>query len=138
MEEHILDVMCDRLKSVVYTEDSYLMREGDPVREMLFITHGKLMSFTTDGGRDGFFSCCDLVSGDFFGEELVTWALNPKRKLLPLSTRVVRTLTNVQAFSLVADDLLFVVSQINHSRRLQHTLRYLQSKSFAFFVFYTS
>ena len=54
MDDQLLDAMLDRLKPVLYTEESYLDREGDPVEEMHFIMRGKLLSVTTDGGRAGF------------------------------------------------------------------------------------
>ncbi|KAF9604326.1 hypothetical protein IFM89_005907, partial [Coptis chinensis] len=41
MDEQLLDAMCDRLKPAFYTEESYIVREGDPVDEMLFIMRGK-------------------------------------------------------------------------------------------------
>ncbi|KAL4586147.1 hypothetical protein LXL04_010779 [Taraxacum kok-saghyz] len=117
---------CDRLKPVLYTENSYIVREGDPVPEMLFITRGGLQSYTTDGGRVGFFNFSYLRAGDFCGEELLTWALAPITSTLPFSTRTVQAVTNVEAFALVVDDLMFVASQFKrlHSRRLQHTFRF--------------
>ncbi|KAL8239706.1 hypothetical protein R6Q59_016273 [Mikania micrantha] len=128
MDDHLLDAMCDRLKLVLYTKNSYLMQEGDPAREMLFITHGEVESITTNGGKAGFYNYTCLKAGDFCGEELFTWALDPKAKSqpLPFSTRTVKTLTNVQAFALVVDELLFVASQFRrlHSRVLQHTFRF--------------
>ncbi|KAF9616213.1 hypothetical protein IFM89_028989 [Coptis chinensis] len=55
MDEQLLDAMCDRLKPAFYTtEESYIVREGDPVDEMLFIMRGKLLTVTTNGGRTGF------------------------------------------------------------------------------------
>ncbi|KAL8209405.1 hypothetical protein R6Q57_006137 [Mikania cordata] len=128
MDDHLLDAMCDRLKLVLYTKNSYLLREGDPAREMIFITRGEVESITTDGGRDGFYNRTCLKAGDFCGEELLTWALDPKAKSqpLPFSTRTVKTLTNVQAFALVVDELLFVASQFRrlHSRVMLHTFRF--------------
>ncbi|KAM0050418.1 putative IQ motif, EF-hand binding, cyclic nucleotide-binding domain, Ion transport [Helianthus debilis subsp. tardiflorus] len=126
MDEHLLDAMCDRLKPVLYTRNSYLVREGDPAREMLFITRGEVLSITTDGGRMGFFNFSNLQAGDFCGEELLTWALDPRSQQLPFSTRTVKSHTDVQAFALVADELLFVASQFRrlHSRVLQHTFRF--------------
>ncbi|KAI3498218.1 hypothetical protein L1887_33988 [Cichorium endivia] len=126
MDEHMMDAMCDRLKPVLYTEKTYILREGDPVPEMLFITRGSLESMTTDGGRTGFFNYIRLGAGDFCGEELLTWALGPATPTLPFSTRTVRALTDVQAFALAVDDLMFVASQFKrlHSRHLQHTFRF--------------
>ncbi|KAK9094189.1 hypothetical protein Scep_025658 [Stephania cephalantha] len=127
MDERLLDAMCDRLKPVLYTEQSFINREGDPVSEMLFIMRGKLLSDTTNGGRTGFFNSDYLKAGDFCGEELLTWALDPNSSPnLPLSTRTVQTLTEVEAFALMADDLKFVASQFRrlNSKHLRHTFRY--------------
>ncbi|KAH9677298.1 cyclic nucleotide-gated ion channel 1 [Citrus sinensis] len=115
MDEQLLDALCDRLKPVLYTEESYIVREGDPVDEMLFIMRGKLLTITTNGGRTGFFNSEYLGAGDFCGEELLTWALDPQSSSnLPISTRTVRALTEVEAFALMADDLKF----------LRHTFRF--------------
>ncbi|KAK6250713.1 hypothetical protein SCA6_004718 [Theobroma cacao] len=127
MDEQLLDAMCDRLKPVLYTEESYIVREGDPVDEMLFIMRGKLLTMTTNGGRTGFFNSEYLGAGDFCGEELLTWALDPHSSSnLPISTRTVRALTEVEAFALMADDLKFVASQFRrlHSKQLRHTFRF--------------
>ncbi|KAK3156503.1 hypothetical protein QOZ80_2AG0108110 [Eleusine coracana subsp. coracana] len=127
MDEQLLDAMCDRLKPMLYTEGSCIIREGDPVNEMLFIMRGTLESMTTNGGQTGFFNSNVLKGGDFCGEELLTWALDPTSySNLPGSTRTVRTLTEVEAFALRADDLKFVATQFRrlHSKQLQHTFRF--------------
>ncbi|XP_010537104.1 PREDICTED: cyclic nucleotide-gated ion channel 1-like isoform X2 [Tarenaya hassleriana] len=127
MDEQLLDAMCDRLKPRLYTEESYIVREGDPVDEMLFVMRGKLLTMTTNGGRTGFFNSEYLKAGDFCGEELLTWALDPHSSSnLPISTRTVRALTEVEAFALKADDLKSVASQFRrlHSKQLRHTFRF--------------
>ncbi|KAJ6842178.1 putative cyclic nucleotide-gated ion channel 5 isoform X2 [Iris pallida] len=127
MDERLLDAICERLKPSLYTENTYVVREGDPVDEMIFIIRGRLESVTTDGGRSGFFNRGFLKESDFCGEELLTWALDPKAGAsLPSSTRTVKALTEVEAFALVADELKFVASQFRrlHSRQLQHTFRF--------------
>ncbi|PKA56984.1 Putative cyclic nucleotide-gated ion channel 9 [Apostasia shenzhenica] len=126
MDERLLDAICERLKPSLCTERTYIVREGDPVDEMLFIIRGRLESVTTDGGRSGFFNRGILKEGDFCGEELLTWALDPKSGAnLPSSTRTVKALTEVEAFALIADELKFVASQFRrlHSRQVQHTFR---------------
>ncbi|XP_060171768.1 probable cyclic nucleotide-gated ion channel 5 [Lycium barbarum] len=127
MDERLLDAICERLKPCLYIENTYIVREGDPVDEMLFIIRGRLESVTTDGGRSGFFNRGLLKEGDFCGEELLTWALDPKSgSNLPSSTRTVKALTEVEAFALTADELKFVASQFRrlHSRQVQHTFRF--------------
>lgn len=127
MDDRLLDAICERLKPALNTQNTYIVREGDPVNEMLFIIRGKLDSVTTNGGRTGFFNFGSLGPGDFCGEELLTWALDPRpSKNLPSSTRTVKTLVEVEAFALEAEDLKFVASQFRrlHSKQLQHTFRY--------------
>ncbi|GMH00426.1 hypothetical protein Nepgr_002265 [Nepenthes gracilis] len=127
MDEQLIDAMCDRLKPVLYTEGSEVVREGDPVDEMLFIMRGSLLTMTTNGGRTGFLNSVYLNAGDFCGEELLTWALDPHSSSnLPISTRTVRSTTDVEAFALMPDDLKFVASQFRrlNSRQLRLTFRF--------------
>ncbi|WCJ36815.1 cyclic nucleotide gated channel 1 [Euphorbia peplus] len=126
MDEQVLDAMCDRLKPALYTEESNIVREGDPVDEMLFIMRGKLRTMTKNWERTGFFNSAYLKAGDYCGEELLTWALDPHSSYLPISTRTVQTRTEVEGFALMADDLKYVVSQIRqlHSKQLRLTFRY--------------
>ncbi|CAL5370055.1 unnamed protein product [Camellia sinensis] len=127
MDDQLLDAICERLVSSLSTQGTYIVREDDPVNEMLFIIRGQLESSTTNGGRSGFFNSITLRPGDFCGEELLTWALIPNSSLnLPSSTRTVRTLSEVEAFALRAEDLKFVANQFKHlhSKKLQHAFRY--------------
>ncbi|KAL7263529.1 hypothetical protein ACSBR1_001647 [Camellia fascicularis] len=127
MDDQLLDAICERLVSSLSTEGTYIVCEGDPVTEMLFIIRGRLESSTTNGGRTGFFNSITLRPGDFCGEELLAWALLPKStQNLPSSTRTVRTLAEVEAFALQAEDLKFVANQFRrlHSKKLQHTFRF--------------
>ncbi|PIM97717.1 K+-channel ERG [Handroanthus impetiginosus] len=127
MDDQLLDAICERLVSSLSTHGTYIVREGDPVAEMLFIIRGTLESSTTNGGRSGFFNSTTLKPGDFCGEELLAWALLPRSTLnLPSSTRTVKALSEVEAFALRAEDLKFVANQFRrlHSKKLQHTFRY--------------
>ena len=126
MDERLLDAICERLKPTLHTENTYIVREGDPVDEMIFIIRGHLESVTTDGGRIGFYNRGLLKEGDFCGEELLTWALDTKSLNLPLSTRTVKALTEVEAFALRAEELKYVASQFRrlHSKQVQHTFRF--------------
>lgn len=127
MDQQLQDSICERMTSFLRAEGAYIIREGDPVKEMLFIIRGQLESSTTDGGRTDFFNSLILKSGDFCGEELLTWALVPSSgDSYPSSTRTVRTTSELEAFSLQADDLKFVASTFRmlHSKHLQHTFRF--------------
>ncbi|GJZ47904.1 CNGC15b-like protein [Tanacetum coccineum] len=127
MDERMLDAICERLKPALCTQGTCLVREGDPVNEMLFIIRGNLDSYTTNGGRTGFFNSCRIGPGDFCGEELLTWALDPRPSvILPSSTRTVKAISEVEAFALIAEDLKFVASQFRrlHSKQLRHKFRF--------------
>ncbi|XP_028555359.1 cyclic nucleotide-gated ion channel 1 isoform X4 [Dendrobium catenatum] len=127
MDDQFMDAMCDRQKPALYTNESCIIREGDPVDEMFFIMRGKLLSVTTNGGRTGFFNSEYLKGGDFCGDELLTWALDPlSSSSLPISTRTVKALSEVEAFVLASDDLKFVATQFRrlHSKQLRHTFRF--------------
>ncbi|OIT04907.1 putative cyclic nucleotide-gated ion channel 16 [Nicotiana attenuata] len=101
MDDQLLDAICKCLVSSLNTKDTYIVPEGDPVIEMLFIIRGELESSTTNGGRSGFFNSITLKQGDFCGEELLTWALVPNPNVkLPISTRIVKCLREVEAFAL--------------------------------------
>ncbi|CAI9768527.1 unnamed protein product [Fraxinus pennsylvanica] len=127
MDERMLDAICERLKPALCTQGTCLVREGDPVNEMLFIIRGNLDSYTTNGGRTGFFNSCRIGPGDFCGEELLTWALDPRPSVsLPSSTRTVKAICEVEAFALRAEDLKFVAAQFRrlHSKKLRHKFRF--------------
>lgn len=123
----MLDCICERLKPVLGTKGMFLMREGHPVNQMLFIIRGHLDSYTTDGGGTGCFNSCQIGPGDFCGDELLTWALDLRPSvILPSSTRTVKAITEVEAFTLIAEDLNFVALQFRrlHSRQFRQTFRH--------------
>ncbi|KAF3322261.1 putative cyclic nucleotide-gated ion channel 15 [Carex littledalei] len=130
MDNRMLEAICERLKPALFTKGTCIIRELDPVDSMLFIIRGYLDSCTTQGGRTGFFNSCRMSPGEFCGEELLTWALNPQTAALPLSTRTVRAVSDVEAFALVSDDLKFVASQFRrlHSKQLRHKFRYYSNQ----------
>ncbi|KFK37409.1 hypothetical protein AALP_AA4G253100 [Arabis alpina] len=126
MDDRLLDALCARLKTVLYTEKSYIVREGEPVEDMLFIMRGNLISTTTDGGKSGFFNSATLSAGGFCGDGLLTWALDPHASHFPISSRTVQAQTEVEGFVLSADDLKSVSTQYRrlHSKQLRHMFRY--------------
>ncbi|KAI8012801.1 putative cyclic nucleotide-gated ion channel 14 [Camellia lanceoleosa] len=106
MDDQLLDAICELLVSSLSIEGTYIVREDDPITEMLFIIRGRLESSTTNGGRPGFFNSITLKPRDFCRKELLAWALLPKlTQNLPSSTRTVRTLAEVKAFAFQVEDL---------------------------------
>ncbi|GAB2275069.1 hypothetical protein Dimus_009838 [Dionaea muscipula] len=129
LDDGTLDAICERLKPVLCTRGMYLLHEGDQMNEMVIIIRGHLYSYTTDGGRTGFFNSSTLGPNDLCGEELLTWALDARHSqldILPSSTRTVKAISDMEGFSLGAEDLRFIALQFRrmHSRELRHKLRF--------------
>lgn len=134
LDEEVLDALCDCVKPAFYFKHTHIVLEGDPIYEMLFIVQGKMWIYTskertngsanTSHSRDNskFISRKDhLADGDFWGEELVAWALyNRSLSNIPVSTRTVQTLTDVEGFVLTAEDLksVFTEHEISGSTKL--------------------
>lgn len=126
MDEQVLKGICEYLKPVIYAEDSYIIREGEPLEKMIFITQGIAWTYATniDGGRSSSSSSIGcLEKGDFYGEELLNWAFNfASFSELPISTRTVKSQRKLEAFAIRANDLQSVVSKFwwHFSMELQH------------------
>ncbi|XP_021601036.1 probable cyclic nucleotide-gated ion channel 20, chloroplastic isoform X3 [Manihot esculenta] len=132
MDEHVLDAICERLKPKIYIKGSEILYRGGLVEKMVFIVRGKLDSIGEDG------TIISLSEGNVCGEELLTWCLehssvskDGKKLKIPgqrlRSSRTVRCLTNVEAFSLRAADLEEVTNIFARSLRnprVQGAIRY--------------
>lgn len=96
---------------------SYIIREGEPVDKMFFITKGVAMTYTTNNGRSTGSHTIQLErerERDYlYGEELLSWAEAPSSKLssLPISTITVKSLSKVEVFALNAPRFKHVVSR---------------------------
>ncbi|KAM1238853.1 hypothetical protein TB2_039483 [Malus domestica] len=132
MDERILDSIFGRLRQTTYIKGSKVLYRGGLIEKMVFIVRGKMESIGEDGIR------IPLSEGDVCGEELLTWCLehssvnkDVKRIRIPgqrlLSNRMVRCLTNVEAFSLRAADIQEVTSVFSRflrNPRVQGAIRY--------------
>ncbi|KAK2664629.1 hypothetical protein Ddye_003203 [Dipteronia dyeriana] len=132
MDEPILDAICERLRQKTYIAGGKVLYLGGLIEKMVFIVRGKMESI----GEDGII--VPLSEGDVCGEELLTWCLehssvnrDVKKIRIPgkrlLSTRMVKCLTNVEAFSLRAADLEEVTSlfaRFLRNPRVQGAIRY--------------
>ncbi|KAF4380449.1 hypothetical protein F8388_024742, partial [Cannabis sativa] len=108
MEREILELICEHLKVVIYTESSYIIREGDPLDRMIFITHGTAWAYTNNNSDS--VSTRRLKKCDYFGEELLEWSRTHTNITdFPIGTTNVKSHTKVEAFSLMANDLLNIV-----------------------------
>ncbi|TXG71130.1 hypothetical protein EZV62_006065 [Acer yangbiense] len=126
LREQQLNAMCIQLKPVLYPGETYIVRKDDPVDEMLFIMHGELLSWGSNG-RDRNLSEAEYLT-EFCGEELSSWAIDPQSSSdqRPLSTSTIKTLTEVEAFALMADDLkdVFTKFKLRFRKRLLPIFRY--------------
>ncbi|KAK9178948.1 hypothetical protein WN943_028142 [Citrus x changshan-huyou] len=133
LNEAILDALCDCVKMTFYFKHTHISLDGDPIYEMLFLVRGKIWIYSskeringsanTDYFRDNnnMTKMDHLADGDFWGEELVAWALyNRSLSNIPVSTRTVQTLTDVEGFVLTAEDLksVFTEHEISGSTKL--------------------
>ncbi|EOY19697.1 Cyclic nucleotide-binding transporter 1 isoform 8 [Theobroma cacao] len=132
MDDPILDAICERLRQKTYIKGSKVLSRGSLIEKMVFIVRGKMESVGENGVID------PLCEGDVCGEELLTWCLehssvnrDGKKIRIPgqrlLSNRIVRCLTNVEAFSLRAADLEEVTclfSRFLRNPRVQGAIRY--------------
>ena len=131
--EQLLQLICDHLKLVYYNEHSYIVREGEPLNAMLYITQGIVWNFITTSNGEGIVTSKAqyIEKGNFFGQKLLDWgfmkaketekekelvggdfkgSLVPNLSELPVSTKTAKTHTKVEGFALMANDLRTIVS----------------------------
>lgn len=112
--DYFLEELCDVAKPAFYRERSYVVREGEPIDQILFVLQGKLWTYTSKNITES-----SSIDNDLCGIELVSWAQDDGSKL-PVSTRTIQALTNVEAFVLIADDLkkgLLLISEKDEAAR---------------------
>ncbi|VVB03505.1 unnamed protein product [Arabis nemorensis] len=122
----LLEALCDRVNYVFYSANSFIVKEGAPVEEMLIVTRGKLESVTGFSEINGYYDSFYLGPGDICGD-LLNWVLDPHlSSRLPTSNRTIVTLTDVEGFVLLPDDFKFVASYINSSdnKKFKHIFRF--------------
>ncbi|CAL2268625.1 unnamed protein product [Prunus armeniaca] len=125
MDDRSLEAICWNFHPVFYGEDSYIIREGEPIGKMVFILQGKILTYATNNnGTNGSTTTICLDKGDIYGEELVKWASNSVTSSsnlpvltkvclsdLPISTTTLKCYTKVEAFTLMAADLKRIVQE---------------------------
>ncbi|XP_057797932.1 cyclic nucleotide-gated ion channel 4-like [Salvia miltiorrhiza] len=126
MDNLVLENICDRVKSLIFTKGETITREGDPVQRMLFIVRGHLQS--SQMLRDGVKSCCMLGPGNFSGDELLSWCLRrPFVERLPPSSSSLVTLETTEAFGLEAEDVKYVTQHFRYTfvnEKVKRSARY--------------
>ncbi|KAL9270037.1 Cyclic nucleotide-gated ion channel 4-like protein [Drosera capensis] len=126
MDDLVLENICDRVKSLVFTKGETITREGDPVRRMIFVVRGHLQSRQVL--RDEVKSCCMLGPGNFSGDELLSWCLRkPFIERLPPSSSTLITIETTEAFGLEAEDVKYVTQHFRYTfvnEKVKRSARY--------------
>ncbi|XP_061995605.1 cyclic nucleotide-gated ion channel 1-like [Rosa rugosa] len=132
MDVKVLEMMCDYLKPVVFTENSWVVKIDEQLDRMILITEGTMLIYppntSTDatlraaGGADTGSSSMirkpSLKKGDIYGDELlIIWASSPDMHVtfanLPISKENVKCHSKVEGFALTANDLKKVISKLH-------------------------
>ena len=113
LDEKGLKIIYDHLKPVVYKANSYIIKEGEPLEFMLFVTHGTVWTFETSKRSErNTISVKPLHRGELYGEEVVTWSMRfGSYSSYPVSTKTVKSHTKVEAFVLKAKDMKAIASK---------------------------
>ncbi|TYK21168.1 cyclic nucleotide-gated ion channel 1-like isoform X2 [Cucumis melo var. makuwa] len=102
-EEEKLKEMMKDMKPMVFGEQSYIIREGEPVEQMLLFTKGMGLTFSKSTGTRTTINA--FGKGDLFGEQLLKWAAeNLPVSEIPLSKCTLKAHTQMEAFALKAID----------------------------------
>ncbi|GMH24975.1 hypothetical protein Nepgr_026818 [Nepenthes gracilis] len=126
MDDLVLENICDRGKSLIFTKGETITREGDPVQRMIFVVRGHIES--SQLLRDGVKSCCMLGPGNFSGDELLSWCLRrPFIQRLPPASSTLVTLETTEAFGLEAADVKYITQHFRYTfinEKVRRSARY--------------
>jgi CRP-like cAMP-binding protein len=136
--EYLLQLICESLKPLYYNENSYILREGEPLIAMIFITQDSVLCFKTNNGENGegtVLGAQCIEKGMFYREELLEyWGFSgspePQLSDFPIS-KTVKTLTKVEAFALTVDKWKILVSRRSQAKLFAQAAlacRYLNEK----------
>lgn len=110
MSKRVLEAIAKHLEPMTYTKSCYIVREEEPLWNVLFITHGTALSYKTS--TSGSSNIKWLEKDDFFGDELLDWAFVFASDFdLPVSPKTVMAQTRVEGFAISAYNLKRVVSK---------------------------
>ncbi|KAM5560118.1 cyclic nucleotide-gated ion channel 1-like [Rosa sericea] len=110
-DDLVLKKICEHLKPVIYSESSYIIREGEPLDLMFFLTQGIVLIYNSCGSSRTVQA--EKEKSGLYGKELLIWAEESSTHLstLPFSTATIKSHNKVEVFTIKATDLQLVVSQ---------------------------
>ncbi|KAK3001228.1 hypothetical protein RJ639_020355 [Escallonia herrerae] len=129
LDDLILDNICDRIKPLVYSKDEKILREGDPVKRIVFIVRGHIKG--SQNLSKGMIATSMIDPGGFLGDELLSWSLRrPFTDRLPASSATFTCIESTEAFGLDANNLHYITDHFRYkfaNERLKRTARYYSS-----------
>ena len=138
--DSLLHKICDSLQPMFYKKYCNIVRKGDPIDAVFFITAGTVWTYTSNNGEGSDSQHAkDLEEDKCFGRELLELVLTSNDisnlSKVPVSSKTLKTYTKVEAFALMAHDL----KQIWQSKHISKCKRFLvfYTKNLLFFLFYT-
>ena len=94
-----------------YNKYCYIVREGDPIDAVFFITAGTVWTYTSNNGEGSDSQHAEHLKDQYFGGELLELVLTSTSddisnvSKVPVSSKTLKTYTKVEAFALMAHDL---------------------------------
>ena len=136
--DSLLHKICDSLQPMFYKKYCNIVRKGDPIDAVFFITDGIVRTYTSNNGEGSDSQhATDLEKDKCFGRELLELVLTSNDisnlSKVPVSSKTLKTYTKVEAFALMAHDL----KQIWQSKHISKCKRFLvfYTKNLLFFYF---
>ncbi|KAK9949322.1 hypothetical protein M0R45_004851 [Rubus argutus] len=118
IDEKVLTAICEVLKPVIYQDNSFAFRMGEPLDRMLFITDGLIWTYHTTSSSGSARNGSEYIAkGDFYGDELLSWAYklisnnDHSFKNVPMSNTNVKCHAQVEGFVLMAKDLKDIIAK---------------------------
>nr|XP_011466570.1 PREDICTED: cyclic nucleotide-gated ion channel 1-like isoform X2 [Fragaria vesca subsp. vesca] len=116
-KDEVYREICKYLEPMIYKKGRYIIREGEPLDMMFFVTWGTVLTYATNknGGSNGSSGTIQQLKKDghdLYGEGLITWAEGPcELSNLPISDITVKCHDKAEVFALQAKNLKFIASK---------------------------
>ncbi|XP_048446502.1 uncharacterized protein LOC103936744 isoform X4 [Pyrus x bretschneideri] len=108
IDEDVLKIICQKLKPVRYTKNSFIIQKGEQLDKMVYIVDGfvSIEERSSDDSRRG--------AGELFGEELLRLPFSTDFPFTrPLATESVKAIDVVEAIALYAQDLRSIYRKLD-------------------------
>lgn len=115
INQKVLKMICDYLEPVMYLENSYVAKVGEPIDRMVLITEGTMWIYTSNTSSAANIRTT-VENGQIYGDEqLLSWVSKDMQHVsfstLPISNENVKCHTRVQGYAITAKNLKAVASK---------------------------